>query len=137
MNGLTRQESPEKKSKGLQVPPAIRDLIIREYLSGRKTGPMLAREHGITSNSVNHYIRRNSGNFTSTQTAPIMPPRRLKPTDTLMAENERLRRRLKMVELKLEGYEIMSEILEEEYGIDLLKKAVAGQCRLSKKDTQK
>jgi transposase-like protein len=143
MDGLTAPVEPGKKYKRANVPPAIRDLIIREYLSGRKTGAMLAKEHGITRNSINHmvsrYNQRNSGNFASTQIAPIMPPHRIKPTDTatLRVENEQLRRQLKMVELKLEGYEIMSEILEEEYGIDLLKKAGAGQYQLLKRDTRK
>jgi hypothetical protein len=38
--------------------------------------------------------------------------------------------------LRLEGYEIMGDILQEEYGIDLLKKSAAGQSGASKKDTQ-
>lgn len=133
----------DKKYRRPYVPPAIRDLIIREYLSGRKTGAMLAKEHGISRNSINHmisrYNQRISGNFAKTQVTPIMLPQRLKQTETavLKDENERLKRQLKMAELKIEGYEIMGEILEEEYGIDLLKKAGAEQSVVSKKDTQK
>ena len=132
-----------KKHRRPYVPPSIRDLIIREYLSGRKTGAMLAKEHGISRNSINHmisrYNQRISGNFAKTQVTPIMLPQRLKQTETavLKDENERLKRQLKMAELKIEGYQIMGEILEEEYGIDLLKKAVAEQSPVSKKDTQK
>lgn len=53
----------------------------------------------------------------------------------LLSENKALRRRLEEALLRLEGYEIMGDILQEEYGIDLLKSA-AGQSSVSKKDTQ-
>ena len=39
----------------------------------------------------------------------------------LLSENKALRRRLEEALLRLEGYEIMGDILQEEYGIDLLK----------------
>ena len=54
----------------------------------------------------------------------------------LLSENKALRRRLEEALLRLEGYEIMGDILQEEYGIDLLKKSAAGQSSVSKKDTQ-
>ena len=54
----------------------------------------------------------------------------------LLSENNALRRRLEEALLRLEGYEIMGDILQEEYGIDLLKKSAAGQSSVSKKDTQ-
>lgn len=47
----------------------------------------------------------------------------------LLSENKALRRRL-------ESYEIMGDTLQEEYGIDLLKKSAAGQSSVLKKDTQ-
>ena len=44
---------------------------------------------------------------------------------------------LKLSNIKVEGYEIMMHILKDEYGIDLLKKAEAGQSTNSKGDTRK
>lgn len=38
----------------------------------------------------------------------------------LSSENKALRRRLEEALLRLESYEIMGDILQEEYGIDLL-----------------
>ncbi|WP_255351445.1 hypothetical protein [Dysgonomonas sp. BGC7] len=60
------------------------------------------------------------------------------PSDdlTLRLENEELRRQLEAARLKLEGYQIMGDILDEEYGIDLLKKLEAKQSSNSKSDTQ-
>lgn len=44
---------------------------------------------------------------------------------------------LKLSNIKVEGYEIMMHILKDEYGIDLSKKAAAGQSTNSKGDTRK
>lgn len=55
----------------------------------------------------------------------------------LMREIEELHRQLKEVQLKIEGYEIMGDILEEQYGIDLLNKSEANQSPDSENGTLK
>jgi transposase-like protein len=133
----------QKKKRGNNLPRMLREQIIQEYLSGRKTGAMLGIEHGISPQTVNKMVRRyqqnNSATFADTISQPIMPRTKVKTTEhsSLQAENEQLKRQLQQAQLKLEGYQIMGDILEEEYGIDLLKKVEAGQCRVLKKDTQK
>jgi transposase-like protein len=133
----------QRKKKLLHLPRMIRDQIIQEYLSGRKTGAMLGREHGICRTTVykmaSCYQQKNSATFDGKISQPIMPRTKNKTTDhsALQAENERLKRHLQLAQIKIEGYQIMGDILQEEYGIDLLKKVEAGQCRVSKKDTQK
>jgi hypothetical protein len=103
---------------------------------------MLGREYGVCPKTINkmvsRYKQKNSSNFTDTVIQPIMPRTKIKTTDSsaLQAENEQLKRQLQLAQLKIEGYQIMGDILEEEYGIDLLKKVEAGQCHVSKKDTQ-
>jgi len=124
------------------LPRMLREQIIQEYLSGRKTGAMLGREHGICpktiSKMISRYKQQNSSTFADVIIHPIMPRTRFKTTDhsALQAQNEQLRRQLELAQLKIESYQIMGDILEEEYGIDLLKKVEAGQCRVLKKDTQ-
>jgi len=130
----------------------IREQIIQDYLSGRKTRSMLSEEHGISplavSKIVSYYRKKNSATFDGMISQPIMPRTKNKTTDlsVLQAENEQLKRQLQQAQLKLEGYQIMGDtctvyevrgILEEEYGIDLLKKVEAGQCCVLKKDTQR
>jgi transposase-like protein len=118
------------------------DRIIQEYISGRKTGTTLESEYGLCRGTVNkiisRYRQKNSDNF-ATILHPIMPQTRVKTTDhsALQAENARLKRELELAQIKIEGYQIMGDILQEEYGIDLLKKVEAGQCPVLKKDTQK
>ena len=88
---------------------------------------------------VNRYVRENYATFGESISRPVMVHKKFTPTElsSLQAENEALRRQLKMARLKIEGYQIMGEILSEEYGVDLLKKAGAGQYHVSEKDTQK
>ena len=132
-----------QRKKRTDVPRMVREQIIQEYLSGRKTRSMLGEEYGICPNSVNkmvsRYKQKNSATFDGKISQPIMPRTKIKTTDhsALQAENERLKRQLHQAQLKIEGYQIMGDILEEEYGIDLLKKVEAGQCHVLKKDTQK
>jgi hypothetical protein len=129
----------------------VRERIIQEYTSGLKTATMLGEEYGRSTQTIRgmvyEYKKRNRANFAGVITQPIMPRTKKKTilrlgsatTDdsTLQAENERLKRHLQLAQLKIEGYQIMGNILEEEYGIDLLKKVEAGQCHVLKKDTQK
>jgi len=135
MDGQKRQKRPNLSRMEL-------DRIIQEYISGRKTGTTLEREYGLCRGTVNkivsRYKQQNSVNFTDVIIQPIMPRTKIKTTDSsaLLAENDQLKRQLQLAQLKIEGYQIMGDILEEEYGIDLLKKVEAGQCHVSKKDTQ-
>lgn len=80
---------------------------------------------------------KNSCSFVSTPNPlPIMSRVTSAEASELLSENKALRRRLEEALLRLEGYEIMGDILQEEYGVDLLKKSAAGQSSVSKKDTQ-
>jgi len=154
--GLSRLSRPEK---GLQkrvnlmqqttnsdlsrhyLPRQLRHLILQEYLSGVKTARQLSEEHGIPMSTIHKMGQRwkakNSCSFVSTPNPyPIMSRVTSEEASELLSENKALRRRLEEALLRLEGYEIMGDILQEEYGIDLLKKSAAGQSSVSKKDTQ-
>jgi len=136
MDGLRKKKRPN-------LPRMDRMQIIHECLSGRKTAAMLAREYGLDKSAVckmiSRYKQKNDIIFTETICPPIMPRKRTNPSNDAaqQAEIEELKRQLQLAQLKIEGYQIMGDILEEEYGIDLLKKAGAEQCRVSKKDMQK
>jgi transposase-like protein len=125
------------------LPRLTKERIIREYLSGAKTARMLSEEYGMSRNAINHMVSRHQDNYLPNfEVKPILPAMKSKTkspdqNDKLLQENQELRRQLQLAKLKLEGYEIMGDILEEQYGIDLLKKAGAKQYRVSKKDIQK
>ena len=132
------------KKKGTNLLRMLREQIIHEYLSGRKTSAMLGREYGICpktiSKMITRYKEKNISNFSDIIFQPIMPRNtRVKTADqsALQVENEQLKQNLQLAQLKIESYQIMGDILEEEYGIDLLKKVEAGQSPVLKKETQK
>lgn len=134
--------SGQKKKRGATIPRLLRQAIIQDYLSGRKSSYMLSVEHGIDQKNINKMVNRyqRENPLTLEQLSIPQPMKRKKhnPSDdlTLRLENEELRRQLELARLKLEGYQIMGDILDEEYGIDLLKKSEAKQSSNSKSDTQ-
>ena len=132
-----------QKRRGRSLPRFVRQEIIQDYLSGRKSSYALGVEHGIGQKSVqkmvSRYKQNNINTFEDQLTIPIMGRKKKvsKDEDSLKQENEQLKRQLKTAMLKLEGYQIMGDILHEEYGIDLLKKSAAKQSSVLKNDTQK
>ena len=117
--------------------------MIREYLSGMKTAQMLSDEYGMNRDTICKMVSRHKDKFLPTfeQKSIILPTMRQNPKTVsesdLMREIEALRRHLNDARLKIEGYEIMGDILAEQYGVDLLKKSEAKQSSASGSDTQK
>lgn len=66
-----------------------------------------------------------------------MSTKKKKSLAALELENEELKRQLRIALLRIEGYEVMGNILKEEYGVDLLKKSAVKRSVALKKDTQK
>ena len=125
------------------LPRKVKERMILEYLSGTKTARMLSEEHGISRNAINKMISRYKAQFLPTfEQKPIVLPAMKQKSKTdkdrvLISEVEDLRRQLNEAHLKIEGYQIMGDILKEQYGIDLLKKSEAKQSPDSENDTQK
>ncbi|MDR2948029.1 MAG: hypothetical protein LBV71_02360 [Prevotella sp.] len=124
------------------LPRKVKERMIREYLGGVKTARMLSEESGMSLNAINKMICRYKDKFLPTfDQKPIILPAMKEKSKTvsesdLMYEISELRRQLKESQLKIEGYEIMGDILEEQYGIDLLKKSAAKQSPDLENDTQ-
>lgn len=112
------QETTKSDLSRHYLPRQSRHLILQEYLSGVKTARQLAEEHGIPMATIHKMGQRwkakNSCTFVSgPNPLPITSRVTSEEASELSSENKALRRRL-------EGYEIMGDILQEEYGIDLL-----------------
>lgn len=133
-----------QREKRRNLPHLVRQKIIQDYLSGRKSSYMLSVEYDLDQKSinkmVNRYKQKNTFIFEDQLSRPIMSRKKKKDSVSedlnLKLENQELKRQLHLAQLKLEGYQIMGDILEEEYGIDLLKKSAAKQSSGSKNDTQ-
>ena len=101
------------------LPRQLRHLILQEYLSGVKTARQLSEEHGIPMSTIHKLGQRwkakNSCSFVSTPNPyPIMSRVTSEEASELLSENKALRRRLEEALLRLEGYEIMGDILQED-----------------------
>jgi len=125
------------------LPRKVKERMIREYLSGMKTAHMLSDEYGMGREAIHRMVSRHKDKFLPTfeQKSIILPAMRQNPKTVsesdLMREIEALRRQLNDALLKIEGYEIMGDILSEQYGVDLLKKSAAKPSSASESDTQK
>ncbi|MBK5721822.1 hypothetical protein JGH11_13160 [Dysgonomonas sp. Marseille-P4677] len=66
----------QNKKKGITVPRLLRQAIIQDYLSGRKSSYMLSIEHGVDqkniSKMVHHYQQKNGIILAESITVPIM-----------------------------------------------------------------
>lgn len=118
----------QRKKRGNTILRFFRQEIIQDYLSSRKSTYMLIIEHGIEQKNVNkmvsRYKQKNLFTFEYQLSTPSMG-RKKKSTDEdldLKLENQEFKRQLQLALLKLEGYQIIGDILEDEYRIDLLKK---------------
>jgi hypothetical protein len=125
------------------LPRKVKERMICEYLSGVKTLRMLSAESGMSYTAIKQMVLHHKDKFMPTfeQKLTVFPTMKQKSkrenSIDPKGEPEELRRQLKEAQLKIEGYEIMGDILEEEYGIDLLKKSGAKQSPDSANDTQK
>ena len=119
------QETTKSDLSRHYLPRQSRHLILQEYLSGVKTARQLAEEHGIPMATIHKMGQRwkakNSCTFVSgPNPLPITSRVTSEEASELSSENKALRRCLEEALLRLEGYEIMGNILQEEYGIDPL-----------------
>jgi len=125
------------------LPRKVKERMICEYLSGLKTLQMLSEEHGMSRDTISKMVARHKDKFLPNfeQKPIVFPSMKQKASivseSDLMYEITELRRQLNQAQLKIEGYEIMGDILEEQYGIDLLKKSEAKQSLYLENDTQK
>ncbi|MBD8390363.1 hypothetical protein H7X66_17180, partial [Dysgonomonas sp. BGC7] len=50
--------SGQTKKRGATIPRLLRQAIIQDYLSGRKSSYMLSVEHGIDQKNINKMVNR-------------------------------------------------------------------------------
>ena len=125
--------------------------VLRQYFSGSPAW-RLSRRYGVSPKAIvrmaDEYMQGKIDIFDlvakKSIDMQIKKTSQAKQIEQLSAEVERLRARaaelekaLKMSTIKVEGYEIMLRALEEERGVNVLKKAGAERSRSSRSDTKK
>ncbi|KAA6351401.1 hypothetical protein EZS27_001210 [termite gut metagenome] len=97
----------------------------------------------MSRNAINQLVSRHRGKPSPTFEAnPILVAMNRKKTteettEKLFQENQELRHCTEQAQLKIESDEIMGDIWQESYGIDLLKTSAAKQSPDLRNDTQK
>ena len=140
------EETPLKKSVG-----RLWKEVLRQYFSGSPAW-RLSRRYGVSPKAIvrmaDEYMQGKIDIFDPVARKSIdmriKKTSQVKQIEQLNAELERLRalnadleKALKMSTIKVEGYEIMLQALEEERGVSVLKKAGAERSRSSRSDTKK
>ena len=125
--------------------------VLRQYFSGSPAW-RLSRRYGVSQKAIvrmaDEYMQGKIDIFDlaakKSIDMQIKKTGQAKQIEQLNAELERLRalnadleEALKMSTIKVEGYEIMLQALEEERGVSVLKKAGAERSRSSRSDTKK
>ena len=101
------------------LPRQLRHLILQEYLSGVKTARQLSEEHGLTISPIHkmghRWKAKTSCSFVSTpHPYPILSRVTSEEASELLSEKKDLRRRLEEALLRLQGYELIGDIIKQE-----------------------
>lgn len=116
--------------------------VLREYYSGVPLSD-IRRRYGITESRLkglsSSYMNGEIDIFDARDKIAIEMARKDDKEKIRQLEDKirRLEESVKLSRIKIEGYEYMLALLKEEEGIDLLKKAGAGQSWHSGSDTEK
>jgi len=120
--------------------PEVREQIVQGFLIEGRSINSLCEEFDVSRSVVKtsvHRYRKSLSIFDNQISFPVMSTKKKKSLAALELENEELKRQLRIALLRIEGYEVMGNILKEEYGVDLLKKSAVKRSVALKKDTQK
>lgn len=116
--------------------------MLREYFSGTSVD-ILSRRYGYSVKKIKSlaadYNQGKIDIFDDRDKRRIVMSVMSHQEEVQMLQDKikALERALKLSNIKAEGYEVMMDILKDEYGIDLSKKVEAEQSRNSKSDTRK
>lgn len=114
--------------KGKWGRPFTRDMafiraVVREYETSDLSLAQLAQKHGLGVTQIRKWIQKFSSEITEETSLPAMTEEQQIELDRLKKQNEELLKRLELANLKITGLEMMIDIAEEQYSLDIRKKA--------------
>lgn len=130
------------EAKSYRVLQRAQGKMLREYFSGTSVD-ILSRRYGYSVKKIKSlaadYNQGKIDIFDDRDKRRIVMSVMSHQEEVQMLQDKikALERALKLSNIKAEGYEVMMDILKDEYGIDLSKKVEAEQSRNSKSDTRK
>lgn len=133
----------EKREKGIlaiRYDGEVKKRIVHRYFKEKVSIRSLAKELSAEPETIRQWIIKYKAEVLRLYFDNDINLTRMKTksdSTKLSGEVKRLEQELKMANLQVEGYQIMIDILREEYGIDVVKKYGAKQLNNSKTDTTK
>lgn len=97
--------------------------VVREYETSDLSLGQLAMKYGLGTTQVQKWIAKFSSEIREETFLPAMTEEQQNELDRLKKQNEELLKRLELANLKITGLEMMIDIAEEEYRLDIRKKA--------------
>jgi len=99
----------------------IRSVILHYETSDLSTA-QIGQIYGIRANQVVQWRKRFSSELGEQRPLPTMSPKQQNELDSLKKQNEELLKRLELANLKITALEIMIDIAEQDYKLDIRKK---------------
>ena len=126
-----KNSNPKRKRSCFRIPDDLKLEIVCDYLLNGVDQYKIAKEYGISQQSVSRIIR----NFAASNDKSALLMKN-KPTDSLAEENKALREEILELKKKLyqetmraDFYDTMVDVAEEMFNIEIRKKAGTGQSK--------
>ena len=132
---MERTENKYVKRTQKDYPMSFKLSVVREYEETEISLGELARKYGIQGNNTIRRWINKFGTF-DWQNLTLQPMAKTKNQEllelrekvkVLERKNARLEKELEQKDMKAEFFDLMIEIAEEEYGVDIRKKCSPGQ----------
>ena len=132
---MERTENKYVKRTQKDYPMSFKLSVVREYEETEISLGELARKYGIQGNNTIRRWINKFGTF-DWQNLTLQPMAKTKDQEllelrekvkVLERKNARLEKELEQKDMKAEFFDLMIEIAEEEYGVDIRKKCSPGQ----------
>lgn len=101
---------------------AFMKAVVREYGASDLSLAQLATKYGLKVPRIHKWIAKFSSELEEQRPLPTMTPEQQNELDSLKKQNEELLKRLELANLKITALEIMIDIAEQDYKLDIRKK---------------
>lgn len=100
----------------------FRKAVAREYQTSDLSLGQLAIKYGVIKSVIQQWVAKFSSELGEQRPLPVMTPQEQKELDNVKKQNEELLKKLELANLKITSLEIMIDIAEQDYKLDIRKK---------------
>ena len=101
--------------------------VTQEYLEGNQSLGQLGQKYAIDRRRIFEWLKQYQPKIVEEIIVPPMTAEEQKSLEALQKQNQELLKKLEYAQMKTRAYEILIELAEEQYGIDVRKNSGARQ----------